>query len=96
MNCTRLNDPPSTAAVVLIVSVFARPGTPSISRWPPGEQADEHPLEHPLLTRDHPPDLEQRLLELLAHVCHVSPPGSWFVSPEGCTGLRCRSTKITG
>ena len=64
MNCTRWNVPPSTAAVVLIVSVFASPGTPSISRWPAGEQADEHALEHLLLARDHAPDLEQRLLEL--------------------------------
>src|SRR5688500_11874199 len=30
----RENEPPRTPAVVLIVSVFARPGTPSISRWP--------------------------------------------------------------
>ena len=32
VNCTRWNVPPSTAAVVLIVRVFASPGTPSISR----------------------------------------------------------------
>ena len=30
-----------------------------------GEQADEHPLEHLLLAGDDPPDLEERLLELL-------------------------------
>ena len=30
-----------------------------------GEQADEHPLEHRLLAGDDPPDLEERLLELL-------------------------------
>src|SRR6478672_2099100 len=35
VNCTRWNVPPSTAAVVLIVRVFARPGTPSMSTWPP-------------------------------------------------------------
>src|SRR5436853_307328 len=34
VNWTRENEPPSTAAVVLIVSVFARPGTPSSSRCP--------------------------------------------------------------
>src|SRR5215210_1124126 len=34
VNCTRENDPPRTLAVVLIVSVFASPGTPSRSRWP--------------------------------------------------------------
>src|SRR4051795_4691604 len=31
----RWKEPPRTPAVVLIVSVFARPGTPSIRRWPP-------------------------------------------------------------
>src|SRR3954452_5084529 len=34
VNWTRWKVPPSTAAVVLIVSVFARPGTPSIRTWP--------------------------------------------------------------
>src|SRR5581483_4095426 len=34
VNWTRAKVPPSTPAVVLIVSVFARPGTPSIRRWP--------------------------------------------------------------
>ena len=29
------------------------------------EKADEHPLEHRILTGDHSPDLEQSLLELL-------------------------------
>ena len=28
-----------------------------------GEQADEHPLEHRVLTGDHAPDLEQGLLQ---------------------------------
>ena len=63
VNCTRLNEPPSTDAVDLIVSVFARPGTPSISRWPPESRQHEHPLEHLLLAGDHAPDLEQRLFE---------------------------------
>ena len=63
MNCTRWNDPPSTAAAVLIVSVFARPGNALDQDVPAGEEADEHPLEHLLLARDHPPDLEQRLFE---------------------------------
>ena len=35
MNWIRLKVPPRTAAVVLMVSVLARPGTPSIRRWPP-------------------------------------------------------------
>ena len=34
VNWMRANEPPSTAAVVLTVSVFARPGTPSMSRCP--------------------------------------------------------------
>src|SRR3954449_2231080 len=34
VNWTRANVPPRTPAVVLIVSVLASPGTPSISRWP--------------------------------------------------------------
>jgi hypothetical protein len=28
-----------------------------------GQEADEHALQHLVLTRDDPPDLEQRLLE---------------------------------
>ena len=43
---------------------------------PAGEQADEHPLEHLLLAGDHPPDLEQRLLEL----SHRSPPRSHLLA----------------
>src|SRR5829696_139650 len=38
VNWIRLNVPPSTWAVVLIVSVFARPGTPSIRRCPPASR----------------------------------------------------------
>src|SRR5438094_5608917 len=34
VNWTRANDPPRTPAVVLIVRVFASPGTPSIRRCP--------------------------------------------------------------
>ena len=64
MNWTRWNEPPSTAAVVLIVSVFARPGTPSIRTMAACEQADQHAFEHLLLAGDDAPDLEQRLLEL--------------------------------
>jgi hypothetical protein len=30
-----------------------------------GQQADEHALEHVVLARDHPPDLEERLFEAL-------------------------------
>ena len=53
---------------------------------PLGKQADDDALEHHVLTGDHPPDLEQRLLEtllclrrryrngVLALLGHVSPP----------------------
>ena len=39
-----------------------------MSRWPPVKQAHEHALEHLILAGDHPPDLEQRLLEALLHL----------------------------
>src|SRR4051812_13441404 len=39
VNWSRLNEPPSTSATVLIVSVLARPGTPSSSTWPPARSA---------------------------------------------------------
>ena len=65
MNCTRANVPPSTPAVVLIVSVFARPGNALDQEVALREQADEDALEHRVLPGDHPADLEQRLLEAL-------------------------------
>ena len=64
MNWIRENEPPSTDAVDLIASVFARPGHALDQQVPAGEQADEQPLEHLLLAGDHAPDLEERLLEL--------------------------------
>ena len=39
VNWSRLNEPPSTSATVLTVSVLARPGTPSSSTWPPASSA---------------------------------------------------------
>src|SRR3954451_18666024 len=39
VNCKRLNEPPSTSATVLTVSVLARPGTPSSRTWPPASSA---------------------------------------------------------
>ena len=65
MNWIRWKLPPSTCAVVLIVSVFASPGHALDQEVAAGEQADEHALEHPVLARDHPLDLEQGLLEQL-------------------------------
>src|SRR5215208_1090006 len=39
VNCRRLNEPPSTSATVLTVSVLARPGTPSSRTCPPASSA---------------------------------------------------------
>src|ERR1700754_1412651 len=39
VNCRRLNEPPSTSATVLTVSVLARPGTPSSRTWPRASSA---------------------------------------------------------
>ena len=33
-------------------SVLARPGTPSSRQWPPGQQADQQPLDHAVLADD--------------------------------------------
>ena len=38
---------------------------------PPGQQADQHPLQHLILAGDHPPDLEQGLLEPLLRLRRV-------------------------
>ena len=38
VNWMRLKDPPRTLAAVLMVSVLASPGTPSIRRWPPASR----------------------------------------------------------
>ena len=64
MNWTRAKEPPRTPAVVLIVSVFARPGNALDQQMALGEQAHEHALEHRVLPGDDASDLEQRLLEL--------------------------------
>src|SRR3954451_11707951 len=39
VNWSRLNEPPSTSATVLTVSVLASPGTPSSRTWPPASSA---------------------------------------------------------
>ena len=59
----RWNCPPIAPASDFTASVFASPGTPSTSRWPPDEQADRHPLEQDVLPDDRALDLEQHLLE---------------------------------
>ena len=58
--------PPTTLATVSTASVFATPGTPSSRQVPAGQQPDEHPLDQPVLTDDHPLDLEDDALEALA------------------------------
>ena len=72
-NWMRLKDPPRTLAAVLMVSVLARPGTPSISRWPPASRQVKHPLQHlvlPAITRPiSKRALLQHLLGLLGLDC---------------------------
>ena len=63
MNCTREKEPPRTPAVVLIVQGLREAGHPLDQQMALGQQAHENPLEHVVLARDHPPDLEKRLLE---------------------------------
>ena len=64
----RWNVPPSTRAAVRIVSVLARPGTPSIEQVPACQQADQHALEHLILPGDHALHLEQGGLDRLTAV----------------------------
>ena len=85
MNWTRANVPPSTPAVVLIVSVFARPGHALDQQVALREQADEHALEHLVLAGDHAPDLEERLLEPLADLGRFH-----IVSPRRLAPTLCR------
>ena len=69
VNCRRLNEPPSTSATVLTVSVLARPGHALEQHVAAGQQRDQHALEHRFLADDHALDLEQRLLERI--VCRA-------------------------
>ena len=66
VNCRRANVPPTTFATVSTASVFATPGHALEQQVPAGEQADEHPLDQPVLPDDHPLDLEDGALEALA------------------------------
>ena len=68
MNCTRLNEPPSTDAVRLDRERLREAGNALDQQVAAGEQAHEHALEHLLLARDHAPDLEQRLFEPLQEI----------------------------
>ena len=65
MNCRRANVPPTTFATVSTARVFATPGTPSKQQVPAGEQADQHPLDEPVLPDDDLLDLEDGALEAL-------------------------------
>ena len=49
--------------MVETVRVLARPGTSLDEAVAPGQQADEGPLDHPVLAHDDPLDLEQGILE---------------------------------
>ena len=70
MNWTRWNEPPSTAAVVLIVECLREPRHALDQHVTAGEQADEHPLQHLLLPGDDAPNLEERLFQLAADLFH--------------------------
>ena len=54
---------------------------------PAGEQADEHALEHLLLTGDHAPDLEQRLLELAADLVPLTSSSSRVLDAKNAPAL---------
>ena len=69
--------PPRTLAVVLTVSVLARPGTPSISRWPPASRQTSTRSSIASCPAMIAPDLEQRALEAL-------------VERGRCPASRCR------
>ena len=100
MNWTRRNVPPRTAAVVLIVSVFARPGNALDQEVAAGDEADEHAFQHLVLAGDHALDLDERLLQLAAVVdgrrrrrisgVDIGPP-CWLASAleRSVDGRRC-------
>ena len=71
VNCSRENVPPTTFATVSTARVFATPGTPSRRQVTAGQQADEHPLDQPVLADDHPLDLEDDALEALPFGCRA-------------------------
>ena len=63
MNWSRLNEPPSTSATVLIGQGLGQPGHALEEDVAAGQQGDEQALEHPLLADDDALDLEERALE---------------------------------
>ena len=65
MNWMRSNLPPNTSATVFTVSVFARPGTPSISRWPPASRQTNTRSSISSWPGDDALDLEDGALEQL-------------------------------
>ena len=84
MNWIRLYEPPSTAASVLTVSVLARPGHAFEQHVPAGEQADQQPLEHRVLSDDHALDLVKRLPQggaRLARAARAALSMSFICSP---------------
>ena len=63
VNWIREKVPPTTLAKVSTASVLATPGTPSMQQVALGQQADQHPLDQPVLADDHPLDLEDRAFQ---------------------------------
>ena len=55
-----------------------QPGDALDQEVPLREQADEHPLEHRVLAGDHPPDLEERLLEAFLGLAHSASLARWY------------------
>ena len=49
----RLNSSDSESASVRIISVLARPGTPTSRQWPRAKMRDQQLLDHLLLADDH-------------------------------------------
>ena len=93
MNWIRANVPPTTRANVSTASVLATPGTPSSRQVALGQQADEHPLDQPVLPDDHPLDLEHDAFEQLAVVRRC---GRGFAHPTSSLKLvgRIRGTAV--
>ena len=63
MNWIRRNEPPRTAARRLDGQRLGEAGHALDQEVAAGDEADEHPLEHLVLSDDDPLDLDERLLE---------------------------------
>ena len=74
VNWTRLNDKFSERASVLIISVFASPGTPSSRAMPSSKKRDQELFDHVVLADD---DLRKLLQYSLASLSQFSYRGLW-------------------